>query len=220
MIRPMVSQTRVSICLALAAVSACATTPAPAGKPEAPAAAPAATTADAEGFVTLFDGTTTDGWQQAGPGRMVVSEGFARTEGGMGLWYYKQPYKDFILRLQFRQSKLEANAGVFVRFPRVDGDPWIPVKEGYEIQIANAEPGDHNTGSVYSFKAADKVPLKPAGEWNDYEIKVVGQTYEISLNGELINTYQGERALQGMVGLQNHGGKDVVDFRNVRVKEL
>jgi len=183
---------------------------------------PAAPTpaADADGFVTLFDGTHTEGWLQAGPGRMVVSDGFARTEGGMGLWYYPTQYKDFVLRLQFRQSTVESNAGVFVRFPRVDGDPWIPVKEGYEIQIANAEPDKLNTGAVYSFKAADKVPLKPAGEWNDYEIKVVGQTYEITLNGELINTYQGERALEGMVGLQNHGDKDVVDFRNVRIKAL
>jgi hypothetical protein len=50
------------------------------------------------------------------------------------------------------------------------------------------------------------------------EITAVGQKYTVRLNGKLINTYTGSRALEGMIGLQNH--TDEVSFRNVRVKEL
>jgi hypothetical protein len=176
--------------------------------------------ADEAGFETLFDGRNAEGWQQAGPGAMVIEGGAARTQGGMGLWYYAaRSFKDFTLRLEFKQEKITSNSGVFVRFPRVDGDPWIPVREGYEIQIAGDKPDEHATGAVYSFKRADKIPLR-AGDWNDYEITVVGQQYTIKLNGEVINTYTGDRATEGMIGLQNHGDGDVVWFRNVRIKPL
>lgn len=208
----------------LATGAACATTSAPGLAPALAhdhdhATAPAD---DESGFQVLFDGASSEGWKQAGPGRMVIEDGAARSEGGMGLWYYeKKSYKNFVLRLQYRQPDGKSNSGVFVRFPRVDGDPWIPVKEGYELQIAGSKPDKSGgTGAVYSFKAPDRVPARPAGEWNDYEIKVVGQQYEIRLNGELVNTYTGERATEGMIGLQNHGDKDVVLFRNVRIKEL
>lgn len=199
----------------LIATAACATAR-PAGPPPPPAPP-----SGEEGFQSLFDESSTDGWKQAGPGEMVVDGPLARSKGGMGLWYYeKKSFKNFALRLEFRQEKITSNSGVFVRFPRVDGDPWIPVKEGYEIQIDGDKPGTHATGSVYSFKAADSVPIRPAGEWNQYEITAVGQDYTIRLNGEVINTYRGDRATEGMIGLQNHSDNDVVEFRNVRIKEL
>jgi hypothetical protein len=62
------------------------------------------------------------------------------------------------------------------------------------------------------------VPQKPAGEWNDLEIKAVGTQYTVALNGKVINTYTGERSREGLVGLQNDG--DEVSFRNMRIKEL
>lgn len=181
---------------------------------------PPAPPAGDEDFIALFDERHWDGWRHAGPGEMLIEDGIARSQGGMGLWYHERPFKNFTLKLEFRQQRLDSNSGVFVRFPRVDGDPWIPVKEGYEIQIDKAEPGKLNTGSIYSFKAADKVPLHPAGQWNLYEITVIDQDYTVRLNGEVINTFTGNRATSGMVGLQNHSDKDVVEFRNVRIKVL
>jgi type 1 glutamine amidotransferase len=166
---------------------------------EAPPARPAAATGE-EGFSWLLQAATVPpGWKQAGPGGFKVDNGVATAFGGMGLWYYAPaPYKDFVLRLQYRQAKPSANSGVFVRFPRVDGDPMIPVKEGFQVPLA--------------------VPQKPAGQWNDLEIKAVGTQYTVTLNGDVVNTYTGERSREGLVGLQNHG--DEVSFRNVRIKEL
>lgn len=179
------------------------------------------TAPDDEGFTVLFDGKSAEGWKQAGPGGFTIKDGCAVPHGGMGLWYYDKKFKNYILRLEYRQKEIRSNAGVFIRFPRVENDPWIPVHEGYEIQIAGDKPGTHSTGAVYSFQAATSVPVRPAGEWNDYEIANIGPMIYVTLNGRHINTYKGDRSLQGgMIGLQNHEEKDVVDFRNVRIREL
>jgi hypothetical protein len=182
--------------------------------------------ADEEGFEVLFGGQSAEGWKQAGPGGFTIHDGMATAHGGMGLWYYeKRKFKNYILMVDFRQKFLSSNSGVFVRFPRVEGDPWIPVNEGYEIQIAGDTPGIHTTGSIYSFQAAREVPLKPAGEWNHYEIAVIGPMIDVLLNGRHVNSYKGDRSLQGgMIGIQNHDlendGKSQVDVRNIRIKEL
>jgi hypothetical protein len=179
-------------------------------------------TPDDEGFETLFDGRSAEGWRQAGPGGFTIHDGVATSHGGMGLWYYeKRKFKNYILKLEFRPHSPSTNSGVFIRFPRVENDPWIPVEEGYEIQIAGSKPGTHSTGSIYSFQAATDAPLRPAGEWNEYEITNIGPWIYVRLNGRLINTYKGDRSLKGgMVGVQNHDDKSLVDFRRIRVKEL
>jgi type 1 glutamine amidotransferase len=185
----------------------------------APPAKAAAATGE-EGFTWLLQGATPPpGWQQAGPGRFKVNNGVATAEGGMGLWYYAPtPYQDFVLRLEYRQAKPGANSGVFVRFPRVDGDPMIPVKEGYEIQIYGGADVKNPTGAVYDLQKPAEVPQKPAGEWNEMEVKALGPEVTVTLNGRVVNAYRGGRSRKGMIGLQNH--EDEVSFRNVRIKEL
>lgn len=188
-------------------------------------AAPRPSATDPEGFTSLFDGTGTEGWRQAGPGGFRIENGAAAAHGGMGLWYYeKRSFRDFILKLEFQQARMESNSGVFVRFPRVNDDPWRAAREGYEIQIAGGQVGKHSTGAIYSFQAPTEVPLRPAGEWNEYEITCIGQHYYVRLNGRLVNVFQATRSLSGMIGLQNHDdkndGRNLVRFRNIRVKEL
>lgn len=181
---------------------------------------PAAPPTDGEGFQVLFDGKSAEGWKQAGPGGFTIKDGVATSHGGMGLWYYDRKFLNYTLKLEFRQDGKGVNSGVFIRFPRVENDPWIPVNEGYEIQIAGDRPGTHSTGSVYSFQSATEVTLRPAGEWNEYEITVIGPWIAIVLNGRHINTYKGDRSLQGgMIGVQNHDDKSIASFRNIRIKE-
>ena len=98
--------------------------------------------------------------------------------------------------------------------------PWSAVDGGYEIQICDSEGPEHNTGSVYSFQAPTKVPTNPPGEWNRYRIEAKGQKYTIWINGEKVNEYEGNRATEGFVGLQNHDDTSHVRFRNLRVTEL
>ncbi|MYI84106.1 MAG: DUF1080 domain-containing protein, partial [Rhodothermaceae bacterium] len=80
----------------------------------------------------LFDGSSMDGWYQAGPGQFILEpDGSMISEGGMGLFYYsKESFRDFELELEWKSNKTTANSGVFVRFPKTD-DPWVAVDEGY-----------------------------------------------------------------------------------------
>lgn len=176
------------------------------------------------GFRSLYEGgdPAKQGWKMVGPGTVKEeADGVLVTEGGMGmLWYARQPFKDFVLRVDYKQSTPKDNSGIFVRFPREPKSPWDAVNEGYEIQICDGADPVHRTGAVYSFKPADKAPpTRPVGEWNTYEIAVEGQKYTIRLNGEVINTYTGERGESGFIGLQNHDENSIVRFRNIRVRE-
>lgn len=172
-------------------------------------------------WITLFDGTSTDGWMMTGPGAFnLIEDGTIVSEGGMGLFYYKDlMLKDFVLELDWKSTSDSANSGIFVRFPDAP-DPWYAVNTGYEIQIDDSQDPIHQTGSVYSFSSASKLASKPVGEWNTYQIKVTGQRYQIFLNGEKVNDFFGDRATEGMIGLQNHDDNSIVAFRNIRVKPL
>ncbi len=173
------------------------------------------------------------------------------TVDGMGmLWLPNRAYGDYSLKLQWRDDAPgsgNANGGVFVRFPKVHDHPeesrpeWVAIKYGHEIQVNDRPDGDmYKTGSVYGF---DRVGLggagvTPKGTWNDYEIKVVDQHYEIYRNGVLINEFDntggqlfepprgddpgtdGRRFASGYIGLQVHGVTDVISYRDIRIKEL
>jgi choline dehydrogenase-like flavoprotein len=177
----------------------------------------------------------------------------ARPGSGIGLLFFiARAYSDFELRLQFRLDSRQDNSGVFVRFrdprqpppagvndPRIAGNPaWLAVDTGFEIQIDEEARNDgadlHRTGAVYAIPIGGAVgqqtfargsSLQP-GEWNDYEIKVVGDTYTVALNGlqtaAFTNTdmSRGRAAsqdpLSGFIGLQTHTG--AVSFRAVRLR--
>jgi hypothetical protein len=112
--------------------------------------------------------------------------------------------------------------GVFVRFPDPGNDPWNAVNNGYEVQIDDSGAPDgamiHITGSIYSFAPATKLASNPVGEWNYYEIRAIGQSYKVILNGEEVTDFVGSRSTRGYVGLQDHNG--TVTIRNVRIMEV
>ncbi|MEU4143762.1 ThuA domain-containing protein [Streptomyces parvulus] len=178
------------------------------------------------GYTPLFDGSSTTGWRQAGPGGFTLADSTLTSEGGMGmLWYSAQEFTgDYSLKLDWRAAG-DDNSGVFLGFPASD-DPWSAVNNGYEIQIDATDSPDRTTGSVYGFRSADiaarDAALNPPGEWNTYELRVTGERLEIFLNGRKINDFTNTdpaRSLrQGHIGLQNHGAGDEVSFRNIRIK--
>ncbi|WP_330177587.1 DUF1080 domain-containing protein [Streptomyces sp. NBC_01498] len=209
------------------------------------------------GYRTIFDGTqsTFSKWAQVGGGKFSLTADGAMTSSttvaGMGmLWFPERKYDDFSLKLQFRDDAPgtgNANGGVFVRFPDVNGHPqesrpeWVAINYGHEVQILDRPDGDmYKTGSLYGF---DRVGLAgagvtPKGSWNDYEIRVVDQHYTILRNGVVINEFDniggqqftpprdgdpgtdGRRYASGYVGLQVHGTTDVISYRDIRIQEL
>ncbi|MDG9715828.1 ThuA domain-containing protein [Streptomyces sp. DH24] len=180
------------------------------------------------GYRPLFDGTSLDGWRQAGPGSFdLADDGTLTTTGGMGmLWYAAESFGSYSLKLDWKMAG-DDNSGVFVGFPPSD-DPWSAVNNGYEIQIDASDVPEKTTGSVYGFRSADLKKrdraLNPPGEWNTYEIRVEGERLRIWLNGVKINDFTNTDPVRsltdGHIGIQNHGADDQVSFRDVRIKEL
>jgi PKD repeat protein/glucose/arabinose dehydrogenase/type 1 glutamine amidotransferase len=212
----------------------------------------------------IFDGTAASlaQWKQAGAGRfdlMADGSGGITPVGGLGMLWYPRPYGDYKLKLQFREGRTDngfSNGGVFIRFPdplqnpRVDAcakvgaaatDPaWVAIFCGHEIQLYDGTDGEtRKTGSIYTFdnNDIDEIgPKKDRGQWEDYEIQVVGQHYTISRNGEVIKEFENSpgkssdrsgdpsttlrQFTEGYIGLQNHGGADTMQYRNVRIEDM
>lgn len=210
-----------------------------------------------EGYEKVFDGTQAsfDRWEHVGGGAFGLNGDGSMTSSstvpGLGmLWFPEKTYGDFSLRLQFRDNAPDdrnANSGVFVRFPGVHGHPeesrpeWVAIKYGHEVQILDAEGGDqYKTGSIYGFDLVNRgeAMVRPKGNWNDYEIRVVDQHYSVYRNGRLINEFEnspgqlfspprsddpgtdGRQHTSGHIGLQTHGTGDVISFRDIRIKPL
>jgi choline dehydrogenase-like flavoprotein len=188
------------------------------------------------GFKTLGSGGL-DGWQMAGfGGFMELGANIIETVDGIGLlWYTREEFDNFTLRLDWRVSFADDNSGVFIRFPALGNtDPandWKPaVDQGYEIQIDDTGKNPdvnpnvfndplHRTGAIYKLQPANNLASLPVGQWNAYEIVANGNDIKVTLNGQLVSHLpSGNRSLKGFIGLQNHHFGSKVQFRNIRIK--
>jgi len=199
-----------------------------------------ATAQDLSEWQTILSYETQTGWQQLGPGRFVVEDSLLRTEGGMGLyWFTERPFRNAVLRVVYRNPG-GTNSGVFIRIPEPPEDVWTPVNRGYEVQIDDRGDDYHVTGVLYSMTKARARPSRP-DEWNTMEITLDGPRTVVQVNGVVVTDYiegdpikkkpwwqfwkiwepkRGPRPIEGYVGLQNHGSKDRVEFREVSFREI
>ena len=185
---------------------------------------------------SLYNGKDLTGWVQAGPGRFVVENGMLKTEGGMGLlWYKPEKFGNATVRVVFKTASQNANSGVFIRLPEPPRDAWYGVHNGYEVQIDAGGDEWHCTGAIYSLSKAIRRAQKPMGEWNTMDIELQGQKTIVYLNGEKVNEFIGNQPVPqrkqwyepvrgprpdiGYIGLQNHDGRSTVYFKEVSVKQ-
>lgn len=188
-------------------------------------------------FQPLYNGKDLDGWKMVGPGRFVIEDGLMKTEGGMGLLYYTgRKFGDCVIRVVFKTTSPHSNSGVFIRLPEPPPDPWYAVHNGYEVQIDAGGDDWHATGAIYSLSKITSRQQKPQGEWNTMDIELKGQTTQVTLNGVVIDTFQGSQPVperqqwyepirgprpdSGYIGLQNHDQSSTVYFKEVSFKPL
>jgi hypothetical protein len=193
-------------------------------------------TAHAQEWTDLFNGRDLSGWVSSGDAdAWGVKDGELITlKPGRGDWLRTdRMYRDFELTLDFWMPE-GGNSGVGLRGTS-NGDPAF---SGFEVQIldtAGQDPDLRNCGSIYEAVAPSEMAVYPAGRWNTYRIRLVGNVLDVWLNGRQIHTatrlddrgfYRNEsqplplntRATTGYISLQDHG--HAFRFRNLRIRDL
>jgi hypothetical protein len=201
-------------------------------------AAGAGSAAEEEGFVSLFDGKTLNGWKLIGghgPGYVPQNGKIVCPADGGGNLFTEKEYGNFVFRFEFLLTPA-ANNGIGIRAP-YEGDAAY---KGMEIQILDdSDPvykgkirPEQYHGSVYDTIPARTGYRKPLGEWNEEEITAKGRRITVKLNGVIIldadldivrepkvlEKHPGLARTSGHLGFLGHGSH--VEFRNIRLKEL
>lgn len=197
--------------------------------------------APADGYTVLMDGVDMSRWRFTGAGAFPLVDGALVSEPGLDLglaWCIDPTPANFSLRLQYRLSRTDDNAGIFLRFPPPDSQgfqnpAWVPVVRGIEVQIDDLGRPDgfdiHKTGAIYGFVDPQFVSVnsRPPGQWNDVQVDAVNQAYTVTLNNTVTTSVTNLDPTRGLpsaanapsfIGLQSHSGR--VAFRNVRIKQL
>ena len=191
-----------------------------------------------QGYQSLFNGKSMDQW--TGATDSYLPENGTITihpeKGSGGNLYTKKEYSDFDFRFEFKLTP-GANNGVGIRTP-LEGDAAYV---GMEIQILDNNAPQYKDlhpyqyhGSIYGVVPAKRGYLKPTGEWNEEEIIAKGSKIKVILNGTVITDaditearengtmdgkpHPGLKRNKGHIGFLGHGS--VVEFRNIRVKDL
>jgi hypothetical protein len=172
-----------------------------------------------QGFVSLFDGKSLDGWRGSTNG-YAAENGLlvCKKEGGGNLFTDKE-FGDFCFRFEFCLEP-GGNNGVSVRGHE------IQILDDYAPQYAHIKPCQYH-GSIYCTVPAKRGHTKHAGAWNTEEITCQGSHWKVTVNGEVVvdvdlTTVAGQEALakraSGRLGFLGHGTR--VEFRNLRVREI
>jgi hypothetical protein len=180
-----------------------------------------------ENFRPLFPTDSLDGWalvREQPPTAWTVQDGVVTCSGEARGWLRTaRTYRDFHLALEYALAQ-GGNSGVFLR-SLTEGRPAY---NGLEVQLLDDQghlPDVKSTGALYDAIAPTKVLARPAMEWNFFEALCQGDRVQVQINGEVVvdvnlseHDVLKDRPREGYIGLQNHGS--VIQFRNVRVKEL
>lgn len=192
----------------------------------------AADPAVGDGWHSLFDGQSLDGWEANRPGTFSVVDGQIVVHGPRSHLFYTGPvsdhdFKNFELSLEV-MTKPKANSGVYFHTAwQEDGWP----AQGYEIQVNNSHTDPKRTAGIYGIEDNFE-PVAADGTWFTLLIKVDGQRITTWVDGKLIRDFvepegwvpperfAGRRLARGTLALQGHDPGSVVLYRDIKVRLL
>lgn len=175
----------------------------------------------------IFNGQDLTGWKvryPRGEGCWSVEDGALTNSKGCVDLVTTREFNDFKLTLDVKLAEPAMNGGQ----PSNSG---IYLRGRYEVQVLDdfGKPAEsHGMGSVYGFITPAKNASRRAGEWQTYEITLVGRQLTVVLNGEKIIDNQeipgitggaidSSEGQPGPIMLQGDHGK--VWYRNIRIVE-
>lgn len=163
--------------------------------------------------IKLFDGKTLNGWRALGTNQWVAENGVLHSPKSGANLMTEQSFDDFKLHIEFQYPK-GSNSGVYLR-------------GRYEVQVSDSygmEPAVGELGAVYGFLIPNEQVAKKPGEWQVYDITLVGRRITVVANGKTVicdqeipgitggalNSREGE---PGPIYLQGDHGP--VSYRNI-----
>jgi hypothetical protein len=124
--------------------------------------------------VKLFNGTNLEGWVSQKPNNQWVADnGILRSPKSGSNLLTKEKFRDFKLHIEFKVPA-GSNSGIYLR-------------GRYELQIMDSygeEPSSVLFGGIYGFVTPNENAGKPAGEWQSYDVTLVGRRVTIEANGK------------------------------------
>ncbi len=173
----------------------------------------------------------------------------------------KREFEDFILKIEWRLKETPYNNpripyvlpdgthargvdGKPLTLTLPDSDSGVYLRDLKGKSQVNMWCWPIGSGEVYGYRMDKKLPAsvragvtpktqadKPVGEWNAFEIKLVGDRLTVILNGVTVieNAELPGIPTKGPLSLQHHGGyrdgkylgpPSLVQFRNIRIKPL
>ena len=129
---------------------------------------------------------------------------------------------DMVLHVEWRFTKLEGeppyNSGVYPRV-NADGSVWFQAQTGPAGgYLFGSVPVDGQPQRVNLREKMIENRVKPAGEWNTYEVRAVGRTLALWVNGAVVSEYADCPLTRAYVGLEAEGYR--IEFRNLKLKRL
>jgi hypothetical protein len=185
-----------------------------------------------DGWVSLFDGKTLNGWTTIGAVRWSVVDGAMSAEPAsqpiaptgaanqtwpQGFLRSVESFGDFELTAEF-WSEEDTNSGLFIRCA-------TPARGSlgtcYEINISDPHATTPTGGIVGVYSPLPK-RIKSAGTWSRFDVFADAPHLIVKVNGETITDVRDEKFREGALGLQAGGptGSGPVKFRNIRIRPL
>jgi len=144
-------------------------------------------------------------------------------DGGHEWLRYDREVGDFVLQVDWRftpkaPDEKRYNSGVGIRLSKY-GEIWYQAQTGLAgAYLFGANFADGAIRSFNLMKQMTENRVKPAGEWNHFEIRAEGDRITLSVNGAVVNDLTGVGLRRGYIGLEAEGYE--IAFRNLRLQEL
>jgi hypothetical protein len=186
-----------------------------------------------DGWVSLFDGKTLNGWKVGdNAATFSVEDGAIVAHGPTAHLFYEgdvngHNFKDFEFKADV-MTEPGSNSGIYIHTEYQQGG-W-PAK-GYEVQVNNSHTDWRRTGSLYAVVDIKEVYVKDNVWFTEY-VSVKGKHIVIKINDKTVVDYTepenvkrpkdmaGRVLSSGTFALQGHDPNSKVHFRNIMVKPL
>jgi hypothetical protein len=125
--------------------------------------------------IKLLNGKNTEGWHASGAkNQWVVENGVLKSPASGSNLITDQKFTDFKLHIEFKYPP-HSNSGVYLR-----GRYEVQVEDGLE------EPSNVGIGGIYGYIIPNQRFTKGPGEWQVYDITIIGRRVTVVANGKTI----------------------------------